>query len=167
MKMKLKTFPKLQIFISFFLIFLYSCQKEEALTIDKEQFIEIYARLLIINEMKIKKGIRDSLFQKLYSDNKIMTSELDSSISHYNSNPTEWVEIYNLVREKIQKIRSEYQADSSIKIDSLISKPRKNLREESYKRRFLSDDKEKELIDKRKKPQKKKNNNLNKSPIKN
>ena len=158
MNIKSKTFPKLQIFLSFFLFFLFSCQKEETLTIDKEQFIEIYARLLIINEMKIRKEIRDNLFQKLYSDYKITTSELDSTISYYNSNPSEWVEIYNLVREKIQKIRSDYQTDSSRKIDSLLSKPRKNLLKKSNRRRFMSD--EKELMDQRKKPEDKKNNKI-------
>jgi len=158
MNIKSKTFPKLQIFLSFFLFFLFSCQKEETLTIDKEQFIEIYARLLIINEMKIRKEFRDNLFQKLYSDYKITTNELDSTISYYNSNPGEWVEIYNLVREKIQKIRSDYQTDSSRKIDSLLSKPRKNLLKKSNRRRFMSD--EKELMDQRKKPEDKKNNKI-------
>ena len=111
MKMKSKTFPKLQIILLLFLFFLFSCQNEQALTIDKEQFIEIYARLLIINEMKVKKEIRDNLILKLFSDNNITSTEIDSTVSYYNSNPTEWVEIYNVVHEKIQKIRSDYQED--------------------------------------------------------
>jgi len=149
--MKSKTFPKLQIILIFFIIFLLSCQKEKTLPINKEQFIEIYARLLIINEMKFKKAIYNRLLSELYLENNITTADIDSTVSYYNSNPSEWVEIYNLVREKIQKIRSEYRTESSRKLDSLKSSSRRTLPEKFYKKNPSSDDMKKELTDEGKK----------------
>jgi len=160
MKMMSKTFPKLQIFLVFFLFFLCSCQKKQPLTIEKEQFIEIYSRLLIINEMKIKKDSRDTLIQKLYSEIKITHADFDSSISYYNSNPGEWVDIYNKIREKIQEIKNDFRTNSSLKIDSLSSKTRKNLPENSYRKTYISDDEKKELMNRYKKSEDEKNKKL-------
>ena len=154
MKMKSKSFPKLQIFLTFMLFFVFFCEKEKTTTINKEQFIEIYARLLIINEMKVDKEFQDRLLQKLYTNNNITTADIDSTVSSYNSNPREWVEIYDLVRKKIQEIRNEYKTESSKNLDSLLSKPRPIRRKKSYIKSFIDDDKEKELIDQRKKRKK-------------
>ena len=146
-----KSFPKLQIFLIFLLFFLITCQKEKTLTIKKEQFIEIYARVLIINEMKIEKEFHDRLLQELYSENNISTIDIDSTVSYYNSNPGEWVEIYNRVREKIQEIRNIYKTESSKKIDSLLSKPRRTRPKNSDRKGIISDDKKNELIEQEKK----------------
>ncbi len=156
MKTKSKSFPKLQIFLIFVLFFAFFCEKEKTTTIKKEQFIEIYARLLIINEMKVDKEFQDRLLQELYTNNNITTADIDSTVSYYNSNPRNWVEIYDLVRKKIQEIRNEYKTESSINIDSLLSKPRPIHRIKSYLKKFIADDKEKEIIDQRKKNQKRK-----------
>lgn len=156
MKMKSKSFPKLQIFLTFMLFFVFFCEKEKTITINKEQFIEIYARLLIINEMKVDKEFQDRLLQELYTNNNITTADIDSTVSYYNSNPREWVEIYDLIRKKIQEIRNEYKAESSKNLDSLLSKPRPIRRKKSYIKNFIGDDKEKDLIDQRKKSEEKK-----------
>jgi len=149
--MKSKSFPKLQIFFAFMIFFLQFCQKEQTLTIDKEQFIEIYARLLIINELTVKKDFRDRLLLDLYSENNITPADIDSTVSYYNSNPSEWVDIYDLVRKKIQKIKDDNKKESSKKIDSLLSKPRDTRPTKSLNKNFNSDDKVKELLDQRKK----------------
>ena len=151
MKLTLKTFHKLQIFLIFLIFFSFSCQKEKTSTINKEQFIEIYARLLIINELTVKKDFRDRLLLDLYSENNITPADIDSTVSYYNSNPSEWVDIYDLVRKKIQKIKDDNKKESSKKIDSLLSKPRDTRPTKSLNKNFNSDDKVKELLDQRKK----------------
>jgi hypothetical protein len=156
MKMKSNSFPKLQIFLFFFLFLSFSCQKEKILIINKEQFIEIYARLLIINELRVKNEFLDSLVQELYSDNNITTANIDSTVSYYNSNPGEWVEVYNLVRERIQEIKTDLKAVP----DSLSPKQRKRPPLESYRKNFLREDKEKELLDQRKKSEKRKSRKM-------
>jgi hypothetical protein len=167
MKMMSKSFPKLQFIFVFIIVFLQFCQNEKTLTINKEQFIEIYARILIINELKVEKSFQNRLLQELYIENNVTSAEIDSSVSYYNSNSREWVEIYNRVREKIQKIRSDYKTESSKKLDSLLSKPKSKLSTKSYRKSFIGDQKEKDLIDqrkKRKKPEVKKptDSNINK-----
>jgi len=151
MKMKPKSFPKLQIILPFFLFFLFSCQEEKTSTINKEQFIEIYTRVLIINEMKIKKSFRDSLLQEMYSEENITTADIDSSISYFNSNPREWVEIYNRVRERMQDIKNKIKEKSSKKIDSLLSAPRSSPSKKSYRKSFFGDKKKKELLEEKQK----------------
>ena len=151
MKLTLKTFHKLQIFLIFLIFFSFSCQKEKTSTINKEQFIEIYARLLIINELTVKKDFRDRLLLDLYSENNITPADIDSTVSYYNSNPSEWVDIYDLVRKKIQKIKDDNKKESSKIIDSLLSKPRDTRPIKSLEKNFNDNDKEKELLDQRKK----------------
>jgi hypothetical protein len=143
MKMNSKTFPKLQIILAFLVIFLQFCQKKEKITIDQEQFIEIYARLLIINELKVEKSFHDRLLQNLFNENNVTSAEIDSTVSYYNSNPREWVYIYNRVREKILKIKSEYQTDSSKKVDSLRAKTISKISTKSKKKSFIEDDQKK------------------------
>ena len=143
MKMKSKSFPKLHFFCLFVSVFLQFCQKEEALLIDKEQFIEIYARLLIINELRVNKSDQDRLLNELYTTNNVSLAEIDSTVSYFNSHPREWVEIYNRVREKIQKIKSDYQIDSSKNIDSLISKSKSKISTKSIRKSFIGDENEK------------------------
>ena len=150
--MKSNSFPKLQLFLIFFLFFSFSCQEEKRLVINKEQFLEIYARLLIINELRVENEFRDSLVQQLYSDYNITLVNIDSTISYYNSNPGEWVEIYNLVRERLQ----EFKTDLKSVPDSLSSKRRERIPSESYRKNFFNADKEKELLDQRKKSVKRK-----------
>lgn len=152
--MMLKTFPKLQIFFAFLIFFLQFCQKEKTITIDKEQFIEIYARLLIINELRIDKIDRDQLLQDLYVENDVTLADIDSTVSYLNSNPREWVEIYNRVREKIQKIRTEIQKESSKKLDSLLSIPRTNDSTKSLRKSFISDEKKKKIMEERRRRKK-------------
>jgi hypothetical protein len=129
------------------IFFLQFCQKEESLTIDKEQFIEIYARLLIINELRVSKSVQDRLLNELYTESNVTLTEIDSTVSYYNSNPREWVDIYNRVREKIQKIKSEYQIDSSKKVDSLILKSKSKISTKSLRKSFIGDDNGKTIRD--------------------
>jgi hypothetical protein len=145
MKMNAKSFPLLQLFLIFLIFFFQFCKKEEALTVNKEQFIEIYARLLIINELRVERPVQDRLIQELYKMHNVTATEIDSTISYYNSKPREWVEIYNLVREKIQNIKNEYKTDSSKKVDSLISKSKSKISTKSFEKSFIGDDADKKL----------------------
>jgi hypothetical protein len=139
MKMIPKSFPKLQIFL-FILIFCFqSCQKEEPDIIEQEQFIEIYSRLLIINELKVEKNTQDRLLQELYKINNVSAAEIDSTVSYYNAHPREWVSIYNRLREKIQKIKREFQEDAIKKSDSLLSKQKSIISTKSFRKSFKSD----------------------------
>jgi len=139
MKFRLKSFPKLPLIFVFLLFTIFSCQKDKTLIINKEQFIKIYARLLIIDQLKIEKKNRDSLVQELYHENNITTANIDSTVSYYNSNPKEWVEIYDRIRETILELKNTYKVEPSKKIDSLIARPRKSILNKSYQKPIRDD----------------------------
>ena len=83
------------------------------------------------------------MLNELYTTNNVSLAEIDSTVSYFNSHPREWVEIYNRVREKIQKIKSDYQIDSSKNIDSLISKSKSKISTKSIRKSFIGDENEK------------------------
>ena len=139
MKMKSKSFPKLQIIFIILVFFLQFCQKEQASVIDTDKFIEIYSRLLIINELKVEKETRDRLIRELFNKNNVSATEIDSTVSYYNSKSREWVTIYKRVREKIQNLKSEYQEDDKKKPDSLLSKPKSIISTKSFRKSFIDD----------------------------
>ena len=127
MKMTTKSFPKLQTIFMILPIILISCQKDKTLIINKEQFIDIYARILIINQMTIDKKNQDHLLQELYDQNNITQANIDSTVSFYNSNPKEWVEIYDRIRETIMKLKNKYKTNPSRNSDTIFTIPRKSI----------------------------------------
>jgi hypothetical protein len=150
MKFRPKSFPELSLIFIFLLFSLFSCQKEKTAIINKEQFIKIYARLLIIDQMKIEKEIHDRLVQDLYHENNITTANIDSTVSYYNLNPKEWVEIYDRIRETILELRNIYKVEPSKKIDSPAGRPRKSLLDKTYQKTIHNDNADKKLINQQK-----------------
>ena len=112
MTKKTKSFPRLH-FLLLFSIFitLLSCEQNKTITIDNEQFIEIYSRLLIIYEIEINKDTQNRLIEELFNEFKVTGTEVDSVINHLNSNPKEWVEILVQVRDHIKEIRKILSPD--------------------------------------------------------
>ena len=101
----LKSFPILQIIFLFFLISFISCSEKHSTTIDNEEFIEIYARLLIIYEMDISKEYHDRLIDELFREHNTTLVQIDSTLSFLNENPEDWVPILEKVRDRIQELR--------------------------------------------------------------
>jgi hypothetical protein len=81
----------------------------------------------------------------LYNDNNITAAEIDSTVSYYNANPREWIDIYNRVREKIQKIKNDYKTDYIKKSDSLLSKPKSKLSTRPRQKSFIDDNPNKKI----------------------
>ena len=108
MTLRAKTFPILQFSIFFVFFILYSCEEENKNIINNEQFIEIYARLLIIHEMEINKDYHDKLVSEIYREFNISSDQIDSTIAYYNSNPKEWVEVLLKVRNYINEMNKDH-----------------------------------------------------------
>jgi hypothetical protein len=100
--------------------------------------------------MKIENEIHDRLLQELYFENNITIADIDSTVSYYNLNPKEWVEIYDLIRQKILELKNNYNSESSNKIDSLRAHPRKSMLNKSYQKTNRNEDENEEMIKKRK-----------------
>jgi len=110
MMILIKTFPKLQI-ITFFLIYFFSCSSNTTEIIEEDQFIEFYARLLIIHEMTIAKEKQAQLVQNLMKSYQVTSEDLKNTLNYYNDHPEEWVPIIGKIRDHINQIKSKRKPD--------------------------------------------------------
>ena len=113
MIISIKTFHKLQIF-TILLTFCISCGSKNPDLIEQNQFIEMYARLLIINEMAIEKDQQDLLLQKLMHRYQVTNEDLENTLNYYNAHPEEWIPILSKIRERIKDIKSKGKAEKTL-----------------------------------------------------
>lgn len=74
---------------------------------ESEQFINIYAQLLIINELKIKNLKKESFTNDLLKRNKISREDLNLVLESYKRNPEEWVSILQKVRDRMRELKKD------------------------------------------------------------
>ena len=107
MKKNLKTFPNNKIFIFLLTILLICCNSESKIIIKSEQFINIYAQLLIINELKIKNVNKESFTNDLLKRNNVSKEDLNLALDSYKQNPEEWVSILQKVRDRMRELKKD------------------------------------------------------------
>ena len=91
------------LFLTFFLLF--NCTSKDYPTISESDFISIYSKLTIINELNVSKVHRDNLVEELLFEFNIQVSDIQKSVDFYKKNPRQWLEIMEKVKNKIK----EYQ----------------------------------------------------------
>jgi hypothetical protein len=106
MKLKAKSFPILLLFIIFISWYTQSCRSEHPQVISQKQFIEIFARLLIIDEMDLTPEHKEKLRQELMQQFKVTRTAIDQTIEYYNSQPEKWVDLLAKTRDRIDKLRT-------------------------------------------------------------
>jgi hypothetical protein len=106
MKLKAKSFPVLLLFLFFFSWSAQSCKSEHPRIIGQKQFIEIFARLLIIDEMELSPEHKEKLRQELLQQFKVTKTAIDQTIEYYNSQPEKWVDLLAKTRDRIDKLRT-------------------------------------------------------------
>jgi len=84
-----------------------SCQKSDPTIINEDKFIEIYARLNIINHLSANKEFYDKLVSELLTLNKVSLDEVNAAVEYYKLQPERWVTILEKVRERIKKLKLE------------------------------------------------------------
>lgn len=90
----------------FYFIFISACTSyTEALS--ETDFIEVYARLTIINELKTNKVHHDKLVEELLEEFNIQVSDIQKTVHIYQNNPREWLQILEKVKDKINEIREK------------------------------------------------------------
>ena len=105
MKVMLKTFPKSKIIIFLLSFLTICCNSEKKSPIDKTQFVEVYAGLTIIDELKIPASQKDSLVTDLLIEKQVSREDLKKSMDHFKQNPEEWVDILLLARDRIKEMK--------------------------------------------------------------
>ena len=106
MKTKHKSFPKLQIFSFFILFMLLACSTEEKEIINEHKFIEVYARLMIINEADINKKDHPRLVEELLRKYQVESEQIRNTLEYYNNNPDKWANILRQIRDRIKELRN-------------------------------------------------------------
>ena len=107
MKKNLKSFPNNKIFIFLLTILLICCNSESKIVIESEQFINIYAQLLIINELKIQNLKKESFTNELLKKNKVSREDINTALDSYRQNPEEWVSILQKVRDRMRELKKD------------------------------------------------------------
>lgn len=107
MKKNLKSFPNNKIFIFLLTILLICCSSESKKIIESELFINIYAQLLIINELKIKNLNKESFTNDLLRKNNVSREDLNLALEFYKQNPEKWVSILQKVRDRIRELKKD------------------------------------------------------------
>lgn len=95
------------IFVGLLTILTISCDKKEQPPFSQDDFVKIYARLSVINSLRIEKEFYDRLIDELLTDYKTNMPAIQQAISYYNARPEQWVTILEQVREQITKMKNE------------------------------------------------------------
>ena len=106
MNIKVKSFPYFLFILMMVLFYSLACRTTHEKIIGKKQFIEIYARLLIIDEMDLTVEYKDRLRTELMQQNKITRVDIEKTINYYNTKPEEWIEILGKTRDRIEQWRT-------------------------------------------------------------
>lgn len=107
MKKRHNSFPKIKFFFICLSLLVYSCEKSNDDIIEKKDFIDIYAKILIINELTVESHYRSFLMDKIYEQYDINGSNINKTIDHFNQTPGEWIDITKKVREQIKNMKKD------------------------------------------------------------
>ncbi len=90
------------------LFFLFSsCATTNNPTLSESDFISIYAKLTIINELNIDKDYHDRLVEELLYEFNIQVADIQKSVEFYQKNPRKWLIILEKVKDRIAELRKK------------------------------------------------------------
>lgn len=101
---------KLKLCSTFLLLFYFifsSCTSNDNPTISKSDFISIYAKLTIINELSVSKEYHDKLVEELLYEFNIQVADIQKSVEIYQKNPRQWLTILEKVKNRIDELRKK------------------------------------------------------------
>ena len=94
-------------FLLLMLFLLSNCTSKDYPTISESDFISIYSKLSIINELNVSKVHRDNLVEELLFEFNIEVSDIQKSVDFYQKNPRQWLEIMEKVKNEINELRKK------------------------------------------------------------
>jgi hypothetical protein len=87
------------------LILFLGCRSENEPIISENDFIVLYAKLTIINELNVNKERQDRLVAELLYEFNIQMSDIQKSVDFYQKKPRQWLAILEKVKEEINNLR--------------------------------------------------------------
>lgn len=89
----------------FLILLLLGCKSENEPIISEDDFILIYAKLSIINELNVNKEYHDRLVSELLFEFNIQVYDIQRTVEFYQKNPRQWLTILEKVKEEIINLR--------------------------------------------------------------
>ena len=97
------------------MFFLFACSEKTEDRIAEQKFIDLYAHILILNEIE-NDSTRQLFKEKLLSHEGVTSKQVDSTLIYYKDNPETWPEVMRQIRDRIKELRAY-----PISLDSLGS----------------------------------------------
>lgn len=97
-------------FLIFYCVLLSSCTSDGTRSLDETEFIDVYARLTIINELNTNKEHQNKLIEELLYEFNIQVNDIQSSVENYQENPRQWLSFLEKVKDKINELRKKESA---------------------------------------------------------
>ena len=94
-------------FLNLLFILFLSCSSIDSPTISESDFISIYAKLTIINELNVSKEYHDQLVEELLYEFNIQVTDIQKSVAFYQKKPRQWLTILEKVKDKITELRKK------------------------------------------------------------
>ena len=94
----------------FYCIILSSCSFDNTRSLDETEFIDVYARLTIINELNTNKEHQNKLVEELLYEFNIQVNDIQNSVEIYQENPRQWLSFLEKVKDKINELRKKESA---------------------------------------------------------
>jgi hypothetical protein len=86
-----------------------SCSDKKKGIIDKEEFIDIYSDLLLINSNpKYNQEERKEKINELLSNHNIDQNSIWNTVSNFDNNPGEWKDIYKEIINKLELKKQKF-----------------------------------------------------------
>jgi hypothetical protein len=108
------SFPRLlKLFIYIFLLLQLACAEKIEYRIPEPKFIDLYAHLLILDEIK-EDSIRLSYQERFLSHEGFSMVQIDSTLIYYKRNPDLWPEVMRQIRDRIKELRAHPLVSDSL-----------------------------------------------------
>jgi len=88
-------------------ILIICCTDRQDDMLERDKFIDLYAKITIISEIKIDKEQKQKLIADLLKENNTNIMQYRHTMHFYKERPDEWVTILKFAREHIKKLKSE------------------------------------------------------------
>lgn len=105
MNMLVKTFPNIKIIIILLTFLIFCCDSENKSPLDEKEFVEVYAGLTIIDELKISAFQKDSLTTDLLKEKQVSREQIKLTLEYFKQNPEQWVDILQSTRDYIKELK--------------------------------------------------------------
>ena len=84
-----------------------ACTEQPAAKLSEEQFVNLYADILIIRELRVAPDVKTARIADLLARNSVTMEDIKFKKAEFDQKPEEWVNILQKVRTRIEELNKE------------------------------------------------------------